>query len=177
MLYAAYGSNLHPLRLGRRLAKAELVGTSFLPDWSLQFHKRSVDGSGKCSIRPGEDGVHVAVFHIHGADKIKLDRIEGLGEGYDEISLQLEEFGTCFAYTARETHIDNSLLPYAWYKELVLLGARALAFPAAYTKRIQSIRARQDPDPGRHQEMWDLVESIEAQGWVWGEKGRSSSRA
>lgn len=120
--------------------------------------------------------MHVAVFHIHVADKVELDRIEGLGEGYDEVSLHLESFGSCFAYTARETHIDNSLLPYTWYKELVLLGAHALEFPAPYASRIQSMMASQDPDPARHQEMWDLVDSIEARGWVRSGTCRSGPR-
>lgn len=164
MLYAAYGSNLHPLRLSRRLATARLLGTSFLDDWSLRFHKRSVDGSGKCSIQNGSSGVHFAIYDISEADKQLLDTIEGVGSGYAEICIDVPGYGTCFSYTASDTHIDSSLLPYDWYKKLVLAGARAHGFPAAYIEKILSIAARRDPDLVRHQEMWDLVDLVEVQG-------------
>ena len=164
MLYAAYGSNLHPLRLSRRLATASLLGTAFLPDWSLRFHKRSVDASGKCSIASGSSGVHFAIYEISDADKLVLDRIEGAGSGYMEIDFVVPGYGRCFSYTASETHIDDSLAPYDWYKELVLAGARTLGFPLAYVDAIRGVEARTDPDLDRHQQMWDLVDLIEVQG-------------
>lgn len=164
MLYAAYGSNLHPLRLSRRLATARLLGTSFLDDWSLRFHKRSVDGSGKCSIQNGSSGVHFAIYDISEADRQLLDTIEGVGSGYSEISIDVPGFGPCFSYAASDTHIDDSLIPYDWYKKLVLAGARAHGFPAAYIEKILSVASRRDPDLVRQQEMRGLVDLIEVQG-------------
>lgn len=164
MLYAAYGSNLHPVRLSRRLATARLLGTAFLPDWSLRFHKRSVDASGKCSIARGSSGVHFAIYEISETDKKILDEIEGAGTGYTEISLVVPVYGPCFSYTASETYIDDTLTPYDWYKELVLAGARTLGFPATYMKAIRAIKAEQDPDLDRRQKMRDLVDLIEMQG-------------
>ena len=164
MRYAAYGSNLHPLRLGRRLESATLCGTAFLPDWSLEFHKLSKDGSGKCSIRRGSSGVHVAIYDMADADRLLLDRIEGVGAGYDELSLDVPGFGRCFSYTAADTHIDESLLPYDWYSGLVLAGALFHGFPEDYVGRIRSVVTTSDPDSDRHRSMWDLVDSIEVQG-------------
>ena len=46
LLYAAYGSNLHPGRLQKRVDSARLEGTAFVADLSLTFDKRGVDGSG-----------------------------------------------------------------------------------------------------------------------------------
>ncbi len=162
--YAAYGSNLHPQRLSRRVASAQLLGTAFLPDWSLLFHKRSVDASGKCSIQRGSIGVHFAVYDISRADKRILDAIEGVGSGYELIKLELPEYGESFSYTASNSHIDDGLQPYDWYRALVLAGARTLDFPVDYVAGIAATRARRDPDAGRHQAMWDLVNSIEVQG-------------
>ncbi len=162
--YAAFGSNLHPLRLGKRLASARLRGTAFLPDWSLEFHKRSEDGSGKCSIRRGSSGVHLAIYDMVDADRLLLDRIEGLGAGYDGISLEIPGFGRCFSYAAAATHVDESLAPYDWYSGLVLAGARLHGFPDDYLSRIRSVATTRDPDAERHRSMWDLVESIEVQG-------------
>ena len=164
MRYAAYGSNLHPVRLARRIASAQLIGTTYLPDWSLRFHKRSVDASGKCSIQEGSTGVHFAVYDISEADKLVLDEIEGAGLGYAEISLVMPTYGRCFSYTASETHIDDALEPYDWYRELVLAGARLLDFPKDYVSTIAGVSACRDPEPPRHQEMWDLVNLIQVQG-------------
>ena len=129
MHYAAYGSNLHPVRLTKRLASAKLVGTAHLAQWSLRFHKKSKDQSGKCSIIPDPDGVHFAIFDISEEDKLILDEIEGLGQGYSAISLDIPGFGPCASYIAEQTYIDDSLLPYDWYKELVLAGARFHGIP------------------------------------------------
>lgn len=163
MLYAAYGSNLHPLRLGRRLATARLLGTAFVANWSLRFHKRSVDGSGKCSIQRGSSGVHFAVYDISQGDKRVLDSIEGLGSGYSEISIDIPGFGPCFSYTASDTHIDDSLIPYDWYRQLVLAGAQAHGFPEPYVEKVRSTAARRDPDLIRRRQMWDLVNLVEVQ--------------
>jgi hypothetical protein len=160
--YAAYGSNLHPLRLKNRISSARFVTTSVLDTWSLHFHKRSKDGSGKCNILSGESGVHVAIFEISAADKLALDAIEGLGFGYGEVALSIPDVGDCFAYVAADSHIDDSLLPYDWYKELVLIGARTHRFPAEYQKRIDSIPARRDPHPTRSVENWKIVDVVKA---------------
>jgi len=162
MLYAAYGSNLHPRRLTERISSAQLVATSFLSDWTLHFHKRSKDGSGKCNILSGGDGIHVAIFDISAEDKLTLDGIEGLGLGYSEILLNVPDIGDCASYVADESHIDGSLDPYDWYKELVLLGARAHGFPVDYLNRISSFPARQDPDPSRRISRWKTVELVKA---------------
>lgn len=164
VLYAAYGSNLHPARLSRRLASATLRGTAFLSGWSLQFHKRSLDGSGKCSIRRGSDGVHIAIYAMRVTERLLLDQIEGLGAGYDGVDIDVPGIGTCFSYTAATTHIDDALEPYDWYRQLVLAGAEFHGFPADYVARIGAVRARRDPDTGRHEQMWQLVKSVEMQG-------------
>lgn len=157
MLYAAYGSNLHPVRLTDRLPSAQLLGTAHLAQWSLRFHKRSKDESGKCSILSGSDGVHFAIFEISAQDKLVLDEIEGLGNGYAGVTLNIPGFGDCVSYIAEETHIDDSLRPYDWYKELVLVGARFHNFPDHHVRHIQSIQAVRDPDRERAASQWEIV--------------------
>lgn len=162
MLYAAYGSNLHPLRLTQRIASARLIATRFLPDWSLHFHKQSIDGSGKCNILRGGEGVHVAVFDISAADKLVLDRIEGVGIGYSNASLSIPGLGDCATYAAQPSHIDASLAPYDWYKELVVAGARLHGFPGQYLDRIESTLAHADPDPDRRIRSWETVDRVKS---------------
>lgn len=108
--------------------------------------------------------MHFAIYDISKADRLVLDRIEGVGSGYDVISLDTRDFGRCFSYAASQAYIDEALAPYDWYRALVLAGARTLAFPGEYVKDVASITACKDPDPARHRDMWNLVDSIEAQG-------------
>lgn len=162
MRYAAYGSNLHPLRLADRIPSAQFTATSYLPNWSLCFHKRSKDHSGKCNILAGDDGVHFAIYEISDLDRITLGKIEGVGFGYSEISLNLPNVGDCFSYIAEESHIDDSLRPYDWYKEFVLAGAQFHGFPDQYLQCIESIRTLCDPDSDRRAREWETVEMVRA---------------
>ncbi len=160
MRYAAYGSNLHPLRLAERVTSAKFLGTQFLPHWSLHFHKRSMDESGKCNILPVGSGVYIVIFDLLPEDKNRLDIIEGLGYGYSETTVSTPDFGDCITYVAEHSHIDDLLRPYDWYKELVLLGAGAHEFPDDYLNQIRAIQALVDPDPIRRAEQWKTVEKI-----------------
>jgi hypothetical protein len=162
MRYAAYGSNLHPLRLTERVSSAQLIGIGYLPHWSLCFHKRSKDNSGKCSIHIGGVGVHFAIFELNAEDKLTLDSIEGVGVGYSEILLSIPGFGHCSSYIAEKSHVDDSLQPYDWYKELVLEGMRFHVFPDHYLKLVDSIAAISDPDSKRSAKNRRTVELVKA---------------
>ena len=160
LTYAAYGSNLHPARLMERTPSARLLGTARLPDWSLEFCKRSRDESGKCTLQPGYDGVHVAIFELSAADKSILDAIEGVGNGYDEISLRIPGHGECYSYIAEASHIDETLQPYDWYKQLVVAGARLHRFPLSYVQRLNAVSTKTDPDRERAASQWARVDKV-----------------
>lgn len=155
MLYAAYGSNLHPVRLLVRVPRAELLGTCHLPGWSLRFHKRGADGSAKCDIVAGGDDAYLAVYEISAAEKRRLDAVEG--EGYDSRTLELPGYGDAYAYFATATHIDTRLKPYAWYRALVAIGCKHHAFPADYVARLAAVDTVDDPDAARHERHMALV--------------------
>lgn len=137
MLYAAYGSNLHPVRLQERVPSAELLGTGVVSGRELRFHKRSfVDGSGKCDIVPGDGLVHVAVYDVPEDEKPLLDGFEGLGKGYRVEIVDVPGFSPCFTYVAMDDHVDASLRPYDWYVRLVLIGCAYHGFPRDYVQAI-----------------------------------------
>jgi len=160
--YAAYGSNLHPLRLQQRASSSRLITTALLPDWSLYFHKRGKDKSAKCNILEGGVGVHCAIFEISAEDKLTLDKIEGIGFGYSETMLSIPGVGDCASYVAQASHIDDSLFPYDWYHELVLIGAQRHGFPHGYVQTIRSRQVIRDPDQDRSVRRWKTVEFIKA---------------
>ena len=157
--YAAYGSNLHPDRLGRRLPSAEFLDKRFLSTCALAFEKRGNDGSGKCTIVPG-GGVHLAVYSVAAAEKPLLDRIEGVGHGYDLVSLDLPGFGSCFTYVAADDYRTPGLAPYCWYREMVLRGCRLHRFPDEYVAAIEAVAARRDPDDRRRRDNWAIVDGM-----------------
>lgn len=165
--YLAYGSNLHPIRLQKRVPSAALIGTVELPGQSLSFCKRSIDGSAKCTVMRNQDGLSVfgAVFEIDQAEKPLLDEVEGKGQGYDEVRENIQVNGTDiqpFFYIASASHVDKSLKPYHWYKRLVLAGAILHQFPQSYLESIQAVESISDPDEARRRGYETILEEIES---------------
>jgi len=154
LYYLAYGSNLHPARLRERVPSARLLGTVELRRRALRFSKRSVDGSGKCTIGPGRSSqsVYAAVYRIDPRQRRTLDRVEGLGAGYAEKRGTVTVAGQvieAFYYVATADWLDESLQPYHWYKALVLAGARYHGFPPQYIAALEQVDAVDDPDRER----------------------------
>jgi gamma-glutamylcyclotransferase len=161
--YAAYGSNLHPVRLMKRTGTARLLGTGIVDGLALRFHKRgNIDGSGKCNIvEQSEDRVCMAIFEIPNSGMAALDVEEGVGSGYARSSVDVSGFGPCLTYRAQASHIDDELLPFSWYKDLVLAGCRLHGFPNEYIEAIEAVEAMTDPDPARHSLHVRLLETLD----------------
>lgn len=156
--YAAYGANLHPIRLSTRVPSARLLGKGILADKALRFHKRSKDGSGKCNIIDSDkQQVYVAIYEINESEKPLLDNVEGVGYGYRNEEVQVVGFGKCFTYIAESSYIDNSLKPYMWYKELILAGCEYLELPTSYINYIRSVEADVDLDKQRNKKYMEMV--------------------
>ena len=160
-LYAAYGSNLHPVRLQKRVSSATFVGTCLLAKYELRFHKVSdVDGSGKCNVVPGKKGVYLAIFRIEESERSILDREEGLNYGYNATQFETEAFGRCSSYLADASAIDESAQPMDWYKEMVRLGCLVNGFSNTYVQRVESVAAIVDSDKERASQRWKIVEDM-----------------
>ena len=157
MLYAAYGSNLHPERLRQRVSSAMLMGKAVLHGRTLAFHKRSNDGSAKCNIVESNGEVHIAVYDIASEQKHDLDRIEGVGIGYQIEVLDIPVYGKCFTYVATETHVDESLKPFTWYRELVVVGCEYLRVPDHYLEGVGAVESLRDANHRRHRENMLIV--------------------
>jgi gamma-glutamylcyclotransferase len=160
--YFAYGSNLHPLRLARRLAAPRLVGTARLEGWVIDFDKRGRDGSGKCRIAAGDGCVHGAVYALTCADLARLDAIEGVGAGYERIELELPGLGPAATYVAMSGWTGVGLEPYDWYLSIVLAGADFHRLPTAYRAALAARPTRADPDPARAAAHAALLEELRA---------------
>ena len=165
LFYFAYGSNLHPIRLGKRVRSARPMGPAALNGYELRFHKRGfLDGSGKCTLTPAVDGtMHGAIYSVNAEDRAILDGLEGVGKGYEVVELSLERDGTaysCFSYLATRDALDRSLLPYDWYKQLVIAGAQHYSFPEEYIEQIRRVAEIKDENLERVAEHRELLEAM-----------------
>lgn len=158
-LYFAYGSNMYTPRLRYRVPGASVVGLATLQAHRLRFHKRSDDGSGKCNAEytgSPKDQVIGVLFTIPTAELGKLDKAEGRGKGYDVHPVTVattEAPHTALTYLAASSHINEELVPYDWYWDFVVAGARLHALPEDYCAHsITGVSHRPDTRPGKDAE-------------------------
>lgn len=152
--YFAYGSNMSLARLRARVPSAEKIGSFILAGHSLRFHKRGRDGSGKCDAfvtNSAEDIIVGVLFTIDADEKAHLDRIEGLGCGYENKWVCVSDGGGLEyeAATYYASSVDGTLKPYSWYKHHVLVGARESGLPVDYIHAIERVEHLDDPDSSR----------------------------
>ncbi len=155
-VYFAYGSNMLTARLRERMSSCKALGIATLQGRVLRFHKRSVDGSGKCNAlaTDGEDSVIGVLFSFDPAERANLDKAEGVGNGYERATVTvINSKGRrrkVLTYLATPDYIDDSLKPYVWYKNLVVVGGTEHGLPPEYiADHIQSVEAIEDPDEAR----------------------------
>ena len=152
--YFAYGSNMSSRRLAARVSGARALSSATLEGHELRFHKRGQDGSGKCDIHETdrEDArVFGALFALPFAAKATLDRIEGLGAGYEEkvVSITDAAGGEIQALTYYATDIKDALQPFCWYRHHVLAGAQEFQLPENYIRAIVEVPYIGDRDDAR----------------------------
>jgi len=167
-LYFAYGSNLYPARLGARVPSARVVGTGYIADRRLAFHKVGMDGSAKCDAPRGRGRVHGALYTLDEGDWPLLDAAEGRGAGYERETVDVcegDELVRASVYLAQAGHIDPGLLPFDWYLRLVVEGAVHHRFPPAYIEALAGVATQRDPDEDRAGEMWAMIEEWGCRSW------------
>lgn len=155
MNYFAYGSNMSLSRLRVRIPSAIALGCHSLSCYDLRFHKASKDGSGKCDAyftSKADDVVYGVLFEIDQIEKAILDKVEGLGYGYDEkeIVVTTRDGVLISAITYVASNIDDARRPYSWYVNHVAIGAREALLPEDYIRdKISSVEAVEDADKVR----------------------------
>jgi gamma-glutamylcyclotransferase (GGCT)/AIG2-like uncharacterized protein YtfP len=162
MLYFAYGSNMLTERLRNRVPSAEPLTAAALPGRALRFHKRSIDGSGKCTLVDADEDAEVygVLFRVNPDELTALDEAEHRGRGYERCRVHpqtAEQTFEAFAYVAQPAYIDDALLPYGWYKALVMAGAHQHGLPPSYRAHLDSVRTYPDPDESRRASHQSLV--------------------
>src|SRR3954451_18646844 len=82
-LYAAYGTNLDPVRMGERCPHSPLSTTGWLQGWRLTFggEEHGWDGALSKIVEDPLEQVFVAVYDITREDEAALDAWEGADLG------------------------------------------------------------------------------------------------
>ncbi len=152
MVYFAYGSNMLTCRLEQRVGKVEVLGVATLKQHRFQFDKESTDGSRKANVfytGSDVDTVIGVLFQIDMKRKPDLDRAEGLGKGYElkQVDVLVEnKIVQASTYFATTPDRSSKNLPYDWYLELILAGAKEHALPEEYTDLIHAQPTKSDKD-------------------------------
>lgn len=152
----AYGPNMLEHAVQETAPSARSVGMARLKGYEIRWHTISADGSGKCNIafsRNEEAEVYGIVYEIPAIEKAMLDRVEALG-GYRErqVVVELDGLGpkmemAVSVYCAGQ--VNQRLRPYAWYKDMVVDGARQRGLPDSYVSALVAVEAIDDRRPGR----------------------------
>jgi len=103
------------------------------------------------------------LYEFDTQEKANLDALEGSGKACCEQLVQFSMNGetyTLYIYVAQSTHIDPTLVPYHWYKNLVLAGARYHNFPAQYVVAIEAIPPMDDPGVKLTQDSENLLRQM-----------------
>jgi gamma-glutamylcyclotransferase (GGCT)/AIG2-like uncharacterized protein YtfP len=144
-LYFAYGSNLSFERMSERVPSAQVVCAARVAGRRLSLGKRGRDGSGKATlVEAPEASVWGVVYRIDLDHWPRLDRYE---RGYARIRVPLvsvrAEPIAATTYLAPETAPDPTA--FAWYKRLIVNGAREHGLPAAYVAMLEGLPERAAP--------------------------------
>lgn len=164
MLIFAYGSNMNINRLRERVPSASKLTIAYLKGYNLFCNKISNDGSAKANITNSDnesDKVWGVLFVIDDNEKTNLDKVEGLGKGYNEMQLTFHDLKDqeyqAQVYVADENYINNELKPYDWYYEYILSGARQNQLPEDYITAIQALKFEVDADEVRRNKHFAII--------------------
>lgn len=142
-LYFAYGSNMHWPQMQARCPGARFVCRARLPDYSLDFTRKSpARGCGVADIvmRPGAE-VHGVVYAVSQGHMATLDRLEGHMTGQDayrRVLLRVHKTDSAQAgqSLAVETYEVATKIPFVppsgAYLALLVAGAQHWRLPDAW---------------------------------------------
>src|SRR6478672_12564266 len=82
-MYAAYGTNLDPARMGERCPHSPLRGTGWLEGWRLTFggEEHGIDGALATIVQDTFERVFVAIYDVTDEDVVALDGWESADTG------------------------------------------------------------------------------------------------
>ena len=141
-LYAAFGSNMDPRRMGARCPHSPLRGTGWLVGWRLTFGGEELgwDGALATIVEDPLEQVFVAIYDVTDEDAAHLDSLESADTGlYRKTRVRVSTMlGDSLAWVYVLDAYEGGL-PSASYLGILADAAEAADAPADY---VASLRAR-----------------------------------
>jgi gamma-glutamylcyclotransferase (GGCT)/AIG2-like uncharacterized protein YtfP len=141
MLYAAYGSNLDPSRMGQRCPHSPLRGTGWLVGWRLTFggEEHGWDGALATVVEDPLGQVFVALYDVTPEDADTLDAWEGVDIGlYRTIRVRVQTLDGEVSAWIYVLDAYEGGLPSASYLGVLYESALAADAPADYVDDLRS---------------------------------------
>lgn len=140
-LYAAYGSNLDPARMGQRCPHSPLRGVGWLTGWRLTFGGADLgwDGALATIVEDPLHQVFVAVYDVTSEDELNLDEWEDGGLNlYRKIRVRVQTLeGERLAWVYALDAYEGGL-PSATYLGVLGEAAQAAGAPDDYVADLRS---------------------------------------
>ena len=150
--YFAYGANVHPGWLKRRIPTAQLVGAGLLPGYCLAFRKRGRDGAARSDACASDEPGAMLPGAVYLLREQELAQLGAAGAGYRTKAVRVMVAGEPLRATtwiAAPAEIATDLLPWDWYVALIRAGAELLALPVTHRRWLDAVQTAADPDPDR----------------------------
>jgi gamma-glutamylcyclotransferase len=152
VLYFAYGANIHPGWLWRRIPDAPLLGAGALPGYRLEFRKRGRDGAARSDACPSGDPAARLPGALYSVSAPDLGLLGAASAGYRTLEVIVESGKgprPALTWVAEPAEIVHGLLPWDWYLALIRAGARRLNLDEAHRRWLAGVPTLPDPDAGR----------------------------
>ncbi len=141
MLYAAYGSNLDPARMGERCPHSPLQETGWLVGWRLTFggEETGWDGAIGTVVEDHLSQVFVAVYDVTEPDVAALDAWEGVNIGlFRKISVRVHTLSGDVPAWVYVLDAYEGGLPSAIHLGMLIEAAEAAGAPDDYVAELRS---------------------------------------
>ena len=157
MYYFPYDEKMFSPDLLTLLPQVKCLGGAKLMGYKLSFHRKGEsDPSGKCNMTPSKDpssAVYGILYALTNEERCLLDKIEGIGTRREAIDVrvllltaELAECEFAFTYVAHKENIFEDLVPYQWYKDRVIEGAKLHQLPEDYISMLSQVASMPDPN-------------------------------
>ncbi len=99
------------------------------------------------------------LWELPGQDLEALDRIEGIGHGYQRGTLLVDagNLGGVESFVYEPVQTKPGLQPFDWYWALVMAGATQHRLPTEYLSTLRKVTSTHDP----HEQRQDRLEALD----------------
>ena len=139
-LYAAYGTNLDPARMGERCPHSILEATGWLPGWRLTFggEEHGWDGALSTIVQDPFEQVFVAVYDVTPEDERELDGWEAADTGlYRKTKVRVQTLTGELVVWSYVLDAYEGGLPSASYLGVLADAAEAAGAPEDYVAALR----------------------------------------